>query len=157
MATIGINTDAVHFESRGTGVMNVSISTQVETSSDYGKKHDTHFFARYNTDALSTYLVDLVSGGGTNKSLNKATLENPITESLDMLQLTHITRYKRKEHTSPKEAECILPRRLQHFPRDDDATSSVKKNTNDVNNLIKSLISTVETERKRISSLRLEV
>ena len=156
IATIGINTDAVHFESRGTDVMNVSISTQVETSNDYGKSM-IHTFPSDTIPMPSTSLVDLVSGGGTNKSFNKAALENPITESLDMLQ-SLISRVTKEKNILHQKKHNVFYRGDTTFLRDyDGVTSSQKKNTNDVNDLIKSLISTVETERKRISSLRLEV
>ena len=155
MATIGINTESVHFESRGTDAMNVSVSTQVETGVDYRNSIIT-IPPPETIPTPSASLVGSICGDSSKRAPNKATLENPITESLDMLQslISRVTKEKSILHQKKQNVFC---RDGTIVPSDHDDMTKSGKNINDVNSLIKSLINKVETERKRISTLRFDV
>ena len=156
MATIGINTESVHFESRGTDAMNVSISTQVETGVDY--RNSTITIPPETIPTPPASLVGSICGDSSMRAPTKTTLENPITESLDMLQslISRVTREKKILH---QKKQNVFYSDGTTVPSDrDDVTKNGKNiNDNNVNGLIKSLINKVETERKRISTLRLDV
>ncbi len=144
LSSVGINTDSIQVESRGTDVMTLSSATQVNLSAV--DLDDANMLVRQNASAnisiLNNYSVDIPD---INISARPIKLENPIVESLEMLQ-SLISRVSKEK--------CILQEKKLGVHKN---TSVVKHSvSNNVNGLIKSLINTVENERSRIASLRLD-
>ena len=148
ISSIGINTEAVQVASRGTDVMTLSSSTQVNMNLLNIGEGMTGAYDKCGLD------------DGTKATLSPIKLENPIVESLDMLQslISKVTNEKNVLHRKKLDAISDHGRVLGNG-----SDCNVKMNiadgfsTENVNGIIKNLINTVENERSRIASLRLGV
>ena len=149
LSTVGINTETIVMESRGTDVMKLSSATQV----------DLNIIHRDNNDFFN-------NGAATKDdikvNLSPIKLENPIVQSLDMLQnlISRVSKEKsilqQKKLGISNDHTSLSSTNMNNNISDSSnlISSSININTNNVNGLIKNLINTVETERSRIASLR---